>query len=540
MSRKGRILIVDDLEKWRVELVETLQRAGFHAESASNTNEALARLNETFYHLLVLDIRMVEGDPNNIEGITQLLQELVKRGLGEATKVMMLSAYGTLEYMRKTFRDFKVVDFLDKNEFDNQVFLTDVRHLFAEKMNINLELGFHWPQGSRSEQFVLNLEVDDARVSPGTPLQSRLAAELEDLLCRLFYKAKSVLVRPLTPGKSGAGVLRVQPFYAAGGGGHEVVVKFGEAEKIEKEYYNFKEYVQPFLGGWRNTTVLDLRRTPNLGGIIYSLLGASNDQLVDFGDFYSHASVPQIKDALDRLFGDTCAAWYANRGYLQPLDLAEDYQQLIGYEPQQLEQVLFQQIRSVRGKKKLHFKNLKGVRTFTNPLLATDGLPFVRPTYVCTTHGDFNQHNLLIDSTGHMWLIDFQSTGQGHILRDVAMLDSTVRFQLLSAEEATLEERLQMEEALCSIDHFSRIEQLATSFSTENSALAKTYATVVHVRTWAHRLVEQNPSDDMSEYYIALLYNAMNTIRFTSLPLRQREHAVLSASLLADRLGLSS
>src|SRR6266516_2738288 len=170
----------------------------------------------------------------------------------------------------------------------------------------------------------------------------------------------------------------------------------------------------------------------------------------------------------------------------------------------------------IGGKQNLRFRNLKGERNFTNPLLATSDLTIVRPTYVCTTHGDFNQNNLLVDRTGHVWLIDFQETSQSHILRDVAMLDSAVRFQLLASEEATLEERLHMEEALCSIDRFSQAEQLATVFSTEN------------------------PSDDISEYYIALLYTAMNTLRFSSLPAGQREHAVICASLLADRLGLSS
>ncbi len=170
--------------------------------------------------------------------------------------------------------------------------------------------------------------------------------------------------------------------------------------------------------------------------------------------------------------------------------------------------------------------------------METAGLSLVRPTYICITHGDFNQHNLLVDSIANMWLIDFQRTGQGHILRDVAMLDSVVRFQLLASSEATLEERLQMEEALCSIDRFSQVQQLTTRFSTENSALAKTYAIVVHLRTLARWLVSQKPNDDMSEYYIALLYNAMNTLRFNDLSLRQREHALLCASLLVDRLGL--
>jgi hypothetical protein len=43
----------------------------------------------------------------------------------------------------------------------------------------------------------------------------------------------------------------------------------------------------------------------------------------------------------------------------------------------------------------------------------------------------------------------------------------------------------------------------------------------------------------MSEYDIALLYNALNTVQFSSLSQTQREHALLCASLLVDKLGLT-
>jgi len=439
--------------------------------------------------------------------------------------------------MRIAFAKHKVVDFLSKDNFTKQLFLESVQQVFSEEVKINLALEIIWQQAAGSEQVVLNLEVNGTRVKRDTPLQKRMAAELDDLLCRLFNQAKSVLVQPLVPGQSGTGVLRAQPFYITGGG-RAVIVKFGAVDKIEEEHHNFKKFIQPFVGGGRNTTVLDLSRTAHLGGIIYSLLGVSNDQLEDFGSFYRHADVTQIKEALDRLFLDTCSAWYANPGQLHPHDLTADYRQLLGFTGEKLEQALSERLKSVQGNQKLYFKSLVTKRAFTNPLLATAGLSLVRPTYICTTHGDFNQHNLLVDNIGNMWLIDFQRTGQGHILRDITKLDSEVLFQLLAPEEATLEECLHMEEVLCSIERFSQLEQSAANFPTENRALAKAYATAVHLRTLARKLLAQNPNDDMSEYYIALFYNAVNTLRVYSLPSGQREHALLCASILADRLGL--
>src|SRR6266436_353476 len=104
MARQGRILIVDNLETWREELVEILGRNGFLAESESTVIDALERLNESIYHVLVADIRMKETDESNIDGI-HLLSELERSGLSEALKVIMLSAFGTKEQMRSAFRD---------------------------------------------------------------------------------------------------------------------------------------------------------------------------------------------------------------------------------------------------------------------------------------------------------------------------------------------------------------------------------------------------------------------------------------------------
>ena len=129
-------------------------------------------------------------------------------------------------------------------------------------------------------------------------------------------------------------------------------------------------------------------------------------------------------------------------------------------------------------------------------------------------------------------------TGPGHILRDVALLDAAIRIQLLAPEEATLAERLQMEELLCSTERFGQLDRLAERVPNTNPALTKAYATSLHLRGIAHRLVQRNPTDDMSEYHIAVLYQSLNMIRFFSLPMAQREHALLSASLLVDRLGL--
>src|SRR6266566_1436461 len=103
MSKQGRILVVDDVEEWCEELVETLQHGGFYADSAATIERAFELLDETFYHVLVLDIRMDEKNPDNASGI-DVLKELDRRGMSEATRVIMLSAHDTKEQVRTAFK----------------------------------------------------------------------------------------------------------------------------------------------------------------------------------------------------------------------------------------------------------------------------------------------------------------------------------------------------------------------------------------------------------------------------------------------------
>jgi CheY-like chemotaxis protein len=524
------------MEQWRQALVEILERDGYEAKAVSSVHEVQRHLEQSLYHVLILDICLNESDHANTDG-WELLQKISKLNLDGALKVMMVSAHETNEQVRDAFHDYNVSDFIIKSSFDKKEFQESVQRIFEKDLQVNLKLSIIWQQ-PKSKALVCNLEMDDeALLLPASSLMSRLEDELDDLLRRLFSRSESILLRAMKPGYSGTRVLLIKPFYTDTGAGRTFVIKFGNVKKIKQEYDNFKEFVEPFVGGKRCTGLLASSRTPLLGGIRYSLLGASGDLPEDFGDFYARAKQPQLKKALDRLFNDTCSAWYANPGYLQPHNLTDDYQRILDFTIEEIEQTT-QQFPTVDvTPEHITFHALPEQGPFPNPLIILSQHQFVHTTYVCTQHGDLNQHNLLVDHDGYTWMIDFQSTGLGHILCDITTLDSIVRFQLLPANGATLEERLQMEVALCGLKHFNQVDQLPTLFPTTNPMLAKAFATVVHLRQLARSLVGQNPDNDICEYYVALFYNALNTLRYSNLAVEQREHALLCASLLANRIG---
>jgi len=538
MSRHGRILVVDDTQQWRTALGSILRAAGYEVDTASGLEEARGFLKARPYHLLVLDIRMKENDPANIEGM-DFLRELGEYGLGTALEVVMLSGYGTARQMREAFTEHKVADFMAKEEFFPEEFLAVIEKIFAAKVRVNVGLDIYWQQVSGPEEAVVGLQFGGARVRAGDPLQKPAAEELVELLRRLFHKAAQLIVRPLGRGKSGTGVLWIQPFYQSGGAPAKVV-KFGDFREIEVEYENFKNYVSPYVGGGRSAAIDDLRRTARFAGIIYSHLGTAGDRLESFAGFYARSGVAQIKAVIEELFGSTCGPWYANPGVLHPFDLTMHYAERMRFTSENLECAVADNLKSVNfksahGRRVLHFNVLPGARDFTDPISALER-HHVHSTYECITHGDLHAENILVDAGGKTWLIDFQGTGPGHYLRDVAELDSVVRFQLLAAAEATLEERLELEERLCRLRSFAAVEEEAGRPGDGDAPLDKAYATALHLRRVAHRLVSRIGGDDLGEYHVALFYYALNTIRFYSLPSVQRQHALLCASLLADSL----
>ncbi len=538
MRKQGRVLVVDDMPDWSGAAVEALRAAGFEAEAVNTIAQARSALEQELYHVLILDI-CFHYDSDE-EGLV-FLRELDQQGLTDAIQVVMFSNYGTKERMRATFRDYRVADFIEKSPFDAQRFVADVKRVFSKNARVNLDMNIRWSQTSGPEAAVARVKVSPESygkpvpVVAHTPLQKRVASELEDLLRRLFYEAESLLVRPMSPGRSGSGVLWVRPFYKSVGGASAVVIKYGDAAQIQQEYTNYKEFVERLVGEYC-TSIHDVRRTVLLGGINYSFLGSSGS-IEDFGCFYRRSEVDRIKQALDHLFLKTCIDWYTNTNRLDLLDLVEEYQRKLGFTQEKLRNG-FNELIGVQGidQEYLRVEALPNKQTFMNPLLAIDRQNFAYPTYTCPTHGDFNQHNLQLGSDGYIRMIDFQGTGQGHILRDFVALDTNLRFQLLTTSDATLQERLEMDQVLSSISHFSELEQLEGKFTTTNASLMKTYNIVVHLRRLAYHMVKHNSSDDFNEYYAALLLNSLNTLRFTSLEPEQRIHALLSASLLVEKL----
>jgi len=122
---RGKVLIVDDYSDWRDLLSGLIEREGHLVEAAGNREAALAYINENKdLDLVILDIRLVETEENNQDGM-RLLAEIRKRL--SFTRVIMVTGYGTMETQRKAFKEFQAFDFFRKAQFDSDEFRRSVQ-----------------------------------------------------------------------------------------------------------------------------------------------------------------------------------------------------------------------------------------------------------------------------------------------------------------------------------------------------------------------------------------------------------------------------
>jgi DNA-binding NtrC family response regulator len=91
------LLVVDDEPQMLIAINETLRRSGYSITTAGSGMEALRRLKEKYYQLVITDLRMPE-----VSGL-DLLRKV--KHLTPQTPVILLTAYGTVQNAVDAMRD---------------------------------------------------------------------------------------------------------------------------------------------------------------------------------------------------------------------------------------------------------------------------------------------------------------------------------------------------------------------------------------------------------------------------------------------------
>lgn len=131
-KRHKRILIVDDQSNWRKMLRTLLEQDGYVVQEAVDFDGAKEKIHSSVFDLLILDMRLVDEDIFNVQGL-ELLKLAKSRKISPS--VIILTGYS--EGIREGVLDSLGVDALmlkvpKGGRFNNTEFKQQVRILLGQ------------------------------------------------------------------------------------------------------------------------------------------------------------------------------------------------------------------------------------------------------------------------------------------------------------------------------------------------------------------------------------------------------------------------
>lgn len=117
-----KILVIDDEEIVTKSLLKLLDKEGYNTTVAKSGREALEKVKEKDFDLIIADVRMPEMDGiETVKEIRSYLERQDKKSIPE----VLITGYADLDKYQSAM-DLEVVDYLYK-PFDNEEFLKVIK-----------------------------------------------------------------------------------------------------------------------------------------------------------------------------------------------------------------------------------------------------------------------------------------------------------------------------------------------------------------------------------------------------------------------------
>ncbi|MCP4535570.1 MAG: response regulator [Chloroflexi bacterium] len=119
MSDERAILIVEDDEWWQAVLKESLEDEGYTVTTLAGYQDVRQALEERAFGLVILDLLLDESAPM-LDG-ERLLAHISRHY--SKTPCIIVSGHGDIRVVRDAFKQYHVIDFIAKDQFDIPTFI---------------------------------------------------------------------------------------------------------------------------------------------------------------------------------------------------------------------------------------------------------------------------------------------------------------------------------------------------------------------------------------------------------------------------------
>lgn len=360
----------------------------------------------------------------------------------------------------------------------------------------------------------------------------RLLPADETLLRYVFRDCRSVQVRPLAGGFSGNLVLACDGIDMHGQRQCPHVVKIGPRESTGKERTAF-ERIEAVIGN-SAPHISEFADIEDRGAIKYRYASMDGGVSTTFQKLYMRGLAPErTREILETVFRSRLGRLYS-AATIEKCDLLRYY--------------MFSPARAtgVRGRvEAITGTALTGSSIPILPGLACPsicdfyervlpGLPDELPgsTYMSYVHGDLNGANIVLDSAGNVWLIDFFHAHRGHVLRDLLKLENDLLYIFTPVEnEEDLREALRISDALLAIADLSAPLPLTDEIGLERAQLRRAWETIRVLRSFYPELIHEDTHAFQAQ--VAQLRYAVHTLSFDESNDRQKRWALYTAGVLS-------
>jgi CheY-like chemotaxis protein len=509
------LLVVDNDERIVYYLETLFTKRGYAVYAAQGVGGAALRHHAVELaqavrpHVAIVDLRLDDEYTDDPTGLA-LLPELA------SARCILYSAYLRPTVLSQVKRQYNVFDWVDKQDVERLYTVVDeaAYQTSAERRGLTIL----WP-GSWQREKIVHALFREAATQPEITI-------LDDIIAQLFCDNRRIVPETVNGAVDGLrSVVRGRSVIAKIYADHlqPMVLKLGLARRTHREFENYQAHIHGFLPGLFHTQIEKHTLFWDLGGTVYSFVGAGQQALPTFAIHYAQtAEADKILAPLRHLFRAVWQPHYEAAVPMSSSTLYAAYADLFHLEEKlaQIDRVL---LPTLAGLVDNPLDPVQWVQTFGRD----SSIPTARQA---VTHGDLHGDNLFVEEE-RAWLIDFERTGPSHALRDFAELEVDIFARLIPQERvdwATLQRLAEWLVSPTMPGAFPDSAQLDP-----NPAVQKAQQVISGVRALAQEVVRHS---DQREQLWAMLFDALFVASISAMPENQRLRALLYAGVICRRL----
>jgi DNA-binding response OmpR family regulator len=508
------ILLIDNDPVYSEDCREFLEPYGFNVFLASSVNEAKEKLENTWLHLALVDVRLTNhDDTQDISGLE------LAREIAPILPTLIVTSFPTAETARKAMRRIipgkrSVIDYIDKAKPLPDL-LQSIQEMIEYDINLNLNLKIDWKSCDRFS-IISTIEPDLS-----ANLIANRSAELEDLFRRI-YKQDSIRLQNKLWNISGRIAIPVIAFQNQFLPESSIFV-CGSRTQIAMEYEKFSKFApknQTDVG----ISILERFDTVHYGAIKYSVNEVNLDIIKNLSFLFQTMPEKIFFAALDNLFEKTLRSWHQEKpilisdsqfegvysDYIESLNLEDLNSRLLTIE----NQISTIGIKINRNEKEIKIAYGGYNFEFQDPLNYISKLPSKFPMKVLiNTPGNINGESIIADENCHVSLTNFIDAGLAPYGWNIANLESEIRFDWINNQ--TLANRIEFEKSLID-DNFD---------NPDIRDLDSNCRKLIHIINRIRKYYSNNNQNNIEEYHYLVFLHALQRISEINLdvPLTQSE-----------------